>query len=76
MRRSKKEFYDLINDKKVSVTTTTVAPTTSPVQTVTKAGSPVKTGINGIAKVAIILVVAAIIYVILKKKGENNEINK
>ncbi|WP_311532078.1 hypothetical protein [uncultured Anaerococcus sp.] len=72
----KKEFYDLINDKKVSVTTTTVAPTTSPVQTVTKAGSPVKTGINGIAKVAIILVVAAIIYVILKKKGENNEINK
>lgn len=72
----KKEFYDLINDKKVSVTTTTVTPTTSPVQTVTKAGSPVKTGINGIAKVAIILVVAAIIYVILKKKGENNEINK
>ncbi|MCW6702433.1 hypothetical protein NH288_10110 [Anaerococcus sp. NML200537] len=72
----KKEFYDLIKDKKVSVTTTTVAPTTSPVQTVTKAGSPVKTGINGIAKVAIILVVAAIIYVILKKKGENNEINK
>lgn len=72
----KKEFYDLINDKKVSVTTTTVTPSTSPVQTVTKAGSPVKTGINGIAKVAIILVVAAIIYVILKKKGENNEINK
>ena len=70
-----------------TVTTTTVAPqsqapagqvptTTRPVSTVTNPGSIVKTGINGIAKVAAVLAVAAIILKLTSKKGEKDETNK
>lgn len=80
-----KEFEALINQKK-TVTTTTVAPQTStsggqvpttsrPVSTVTNPGSIVRTGINGIAKVAAVLAVAAIILKLTSKKGEKNENN-
>lgn len=70
-----------------AVTTTTVAPqsqapagqvptTTRPVSIVTNPGSIVKTGINGIAKVAAVLAVAAIILKLTSKKGEKDETNK
>ena len=70
-----------------AVTTTTVAPqsqapagqvptTTRPISTVTNPGSIVKTGINGIAKVAAVLAVAAIILKLISKKGEKDETNK
>ena len=70
-----------------AVTTTTVAPqsqapagqvptTTRPISTVTNPGSIVKTGINGIAKVAAVLAVAAIILKLTSKKGEKDETNK
>ena len=81
-----KEFEALINQSK-AVTTTTVAPqsqapagqvhtTTRPISTVTNPGSIVKTGINGIAKVAAVLAVAAIILKLTSKKGEKDETNK
>ena len=70
-----------------AVTTTTVGPqsqapasqvptTTRPISTVTNPGSIVKTGINGIAKVAAVLAVAAIILKLTSKKGEKDETNK
>ena len=70
-----------------AVTTTTIAPqsqapagqvptTTRPISTVTNPGSIVKTGINGIAKVAAVLAVAAIILKLISKKGEKDETNK
>ena len=81
-----KEFEALINQSK-TVTTTTIAPqsqapagqvptTTRPISTVTNPGSIVKTGINGIAKVAAVLAVAAIILKLTSKKGEKDETNK
>lgn len=80
------ELDNLIKQQQV-VTTTTVAPTTQvpttqvptttrPVSTVTNPGSIVRTGINGIAKVAAVLVVAAIILKLTSKKGDKNENNK
>ena len=80
------ELDKLIKQGQV-VTTTTVTPTTQapttqvptttrPVSTITNPGSIVKTGINGIAKVAAVLVVAAIILIITRKKGDKNENDK
>lgn len=80
------ELDNLIKQGQV-VTTTTVTPTTQapttqvptttrPVSTVTNPGSIVRTGINGIAKVAVIAAVAAIILKLTSKKGDKNENNK
>ena len=75
-----KELDDLINKPKTA-TSTTLTPqggettTTRPVSTITNPGSSVKTGINGIAKVAAVLAVAAIILIFMRKKGEENENN-
>ena len=80
------ELDKLIKQGQV-VTTTTVTPTTQapttqvptttrPVSTITNPGSIVKTGINGIAKVAVIAAVAAIILKLTSKKGDKNETNK
>ncbi|WP_296115061.1 hypothetical protein [uncultured Anaerococcus sp.] len=75
-----KELEDLINKPKTA-TSTTLTPqggettTTRPVSTITNPGSSVKTGINGIAKVAAVLAVAAIILIFMRKKGEENENN-
>lgn len=69
-----KELDNLINPK--VVTTTTVVPkgqtptTTRPVSTITNPGSIVKTGINGMAKVGAILVVALGILIFTRKKGD------
>ena len=72
--RVEKELNDLINPKYAATTTLTptnqVQTSTRPVSTVTKPGSIVKTGINGIAKVAAVLVVAAIILKLTSKKGD------
>lgn len=72
--RVEKELDDLINPKYAATTTLTptnqVQTSTRPVSTVTKPGSIVKTGINGIAKVAAVLVVAAIILKLTSKKGD------
>lgn len=76
-----KELEDLINKPKTA-TSTTLTPqggettTTRPVSTITNPGSSVKTGINGIAKVAAVLAVAAIILIFMRKKGEENENKK
>lgn len=69
-----KELDDLINPKFAATTTLTptnqVQTSTRPVSTARNAGSIVKTGINGIAKVAAVLVVAAIILKLTSKKGD------
>ena len=77
--RVEKELNDLINPK-FAATQTLVpqgqAPTTSrPISTVTNPGSIVKTGINGIAKVAVVLVAALGIFKLTSKKGDKNENN-
>lgn len=77
--RVEKELNDLINPK-FAATQTLVpqgqAPTTSrPISTVTNPGSIVKTGINGIAKVAVVLVAALGIFILTSKKGDKNENN-
>lgn len=74
-----KELNDLINPK-FAATQTLVpqsqVPTTSrPISTVTNPGSIVKTGINGIAKVAVVLVAALGIFILTSKKGDKNENN-
>ena len=75
-----KELDDLINKPKTA-TSTAITPQggaatrTRPVSTITNPGSSVKTGINGIAKVAAVLAVAAIILIFMRKKGEENENN-
>ena len=74
-----KELNDLINPK-FAATQTLVpqgqVPTTSrPISTVTNPGSIVKTGINGIAKVAVVLVAALGIFKLTSKKGDKNENN-
>lgn len=74
-----KELNDLINPK-FAATQTLVPqgqmPTTSrPISTVTNPGSIVKTGINGIAKVAVVLVAALGIFKLTSKKGDKNENN-
>lgn len=75
-----KELDALINPQVATTTTLTpqggVVTNTRPVSTVTNPGSTVKTGINGIAKVAVVLVVAAIILIFTRKKGDKNETNK
>lgn len=72
--RVEKELDDLINPKFAATTTLTptsqVQTSTRPVSTARNAGSIVKTGINGIAKVAAVLVVAAIILKLTSKKGD------
>ena len=72
--RVEKELNDLINPKFAATTTLTptnqVQTSTRPVSTARNAGSIVKTGINGIAKVAAVLVVAAIILKLTSKKGD------
>ena len=72
--RVEKELNDLINPKYAATTTLTptnqVQTSTRPVSTARNAGSIVKTGINGIAKVAAVLVVAAIILKLTSKKGD------
>lgn len=72
--RVEKELDDLINPKFAATTTLTptnqVQTSTRPVSTSRNAGSIVKTGINGIAKVAAVLVVAAIILKLTSKKGD------
>lgn len=77
--RVEKELNDLINPK-FAATQTLVpqgqVPTTSrPISTVTNPGSIVKTGINGIAKVAVVLVAALGIFKLTSKKGDKNENN-
>ncbi len=77
--RVEKELNDLINPK-FAATQTLVpqsqVPTTSrPISTVTNPGSIVKTGINGIAKVAVVLVAALGIFILTSKKGDKNENN-
>lgn len=75
-----KEFESL----KTQITTTTVptnqasgiVTTTTPMQGNKNPASIVKTGIESIGKFAIILVAAAIILIIMNKKGEKNENNK
>ena len=75
-----KEFESL----KTQITTTTVptnqasgiVTTTTPIQGNKNPASIVKTGIESIGKFAIILVAAAIILIIMNKKGEKNENNK
>lgn len=75
-----KEFESL----KTQITTTTVptnqasgiVTTTTPMQENKNPASIVKTGIESIGKFAIILVAAAIILIIMNKKGEKNENNK
>lgn len=78
--RVEKELDALINPQVATTTTLTpqggVVTNTRPVSTVTNPGSTVKTGINGIAKVAAVLVVAAIILIFTRKKGDKNETNK
>lgn len=75
-----KELDALINPQVATTTTLTpqggVVTNTRPVSTVTNPGSTVKTGINGIAKVAAVLAVAAIILIFTRKKGDKNETNK
>ena len=72
--RVEKELNDLINPKFAA--TQTLVPqggfptTTRPVSTVTNPGSIVKTGINGIAKVAVVLVAALGIFILTSKKGD------
>lgn len=69
-----KELNDLINPKFAATQTLVpqggVPTTTRPVSTVTNPGSIVKTGINGIAKVAVVLVAALGIYILTSKKGD------
>ena len=77
--RVEKELNDLINPK-FAATQTLVpqgqVPTTSrPISTVTNPGSIVKTGINGITKVAVVLVAALGIFKLTSKKGDKNENN-
>lgn len=77
--RVEKELNDLINPK-FAATQTLVpqsqVPTTSrPISTVTNPGSIVKTGINGIAKVAVVLVATLGIFKLTSKKGDKNENN-
>lgn len=77
--RVEKELNDLINPK-FAATQTLVpqsqVPTTSrPISTVTNPGSIVKTGINGIDKVAVVLVAALGIFILTSKKGDKNENN-
>lgn len=75
------ELNELINKKVVTTTTTTLAPqagaptTTRPISTITNPGSTVKTGIKGVAKVAVVLVAALGIYKLISKKGDKNETN-
>ena len=78
--RVEKELNALINQKIVATTQTLVpqgqVPTTTrPVSTITNPGSIVKTGINGIGKVAVVLVAALGIFKLLSKKGDKNENN-
>ena len=72
--RVEKELNDLINPKFAATQTLVpqgqVPTTTRPVSTVTNPGSIVKTGINGIAKVAVVLVAALGIFIITSKKGD------
>ena len=76
-----KELNELINKKVVTTTTTTLAPqsgaptTTRPISTITNPGSSVRTGIKGVAKVAVVLVAALGIYKLISKKGDKNETN-
>lgn len=87
VEKVEKELDELIKSQQKVVTTTTVTPTTQapttqvptttrPVSTITNPGSIVKTGINGIAKVAVIAAVAAIILKLTSKKGDKDETNK
>ena len=79
--RVEKELNELINKKVATTTTTTLAPqagaptTTRPISTITNPGSSVKTGIKGVAKVAVVLVAALGIYKLISKKGDKNETN-
>ena len=72
--RVEKELNDLINPKFAATQTLVpqggVPTTTRPVSTVTNPGSIVKTGINGIAKVAVVLVAALGIFILTSKKGD------
>ncbi|MBP2016174.1 FIVAR domain-containing protein [Anaerococcus degeneri] len=72
--RVEKELNDLINPKFAATQTLVpqgqVPTTTRPVSTVTNPGSIVKTGINGIAKVAVVLVAALGIFIITSNKGD------
>lgn len=72
--RVEKELNDLINPKFAATQTLVpqgqVPTTTRPISTVTNPGSIVKTGINGIAKVAVVLVAALGIYILTSKKGD------
>lgn len=72
--RVEKELNDLINPKFAATQTLVpqggVPTTTRPVSTVTNPGSIVKTGINGIAKVAVILVAALGIFKLTSNKGD------
>ena len=75
-----KELNDLINKKVVTTTTTTtLAPqgntTTRPISTITNPGSSVRTGVTGIAKVGVVLLLALGIYKLTSKKGDKNENN-
>ena len=77
--RVEKELNDLINPKFVATQTLVpqgqVPTTTRPISTVTNPGSIVKTGINGIAKVAVVLLAALGIFKLTSKKGDKNENN-
>lgn len=72
--RVEKELNDLINPKFAATQTLVpqggVPTTTRPVSTVTNPGSIVKTGINGIAKVAVVLVAALGIFKLTSNKGD------
>ena len=63
-----KELNELINKKVVTTTT-------RPISTITNPGSSVRTGIEGVAKVAVVLVAALGIYKLISKKGDKNETN-